>query len=239
MRVIMALHATLSPMLIVLPPSETKAPGGSGPALDLAKLSFPSLNPIRADLIRELTSLSVDDTMATLKLSEKLRSEAEANHVLQSSATMPAIHRYTGVLYDALDAATLQDHSSIAIASALFGLVRAKDPIPHYRLSGSSKLDGRTMKSWWKSSIADALADEEFVLDLRSGTYQQLGKVAATTVRVEKDGKVVSHFNKHYKGQLARIISQESCSSTQDVVDAARAAGMDAQAESDVITLRV
>ncbi|TNL99272.1 YaaA family protein [Corynebacterium tapiri] len=226
-------------MLIVLPPSETKAPGGSGPALDLAKLSFPSLNPIRADLIRELTSLSVDDTMATLKLSEKLRSEAEANHVLQSSATMPAIHRYTGVLYDALDAATLQDHSSIAIASALFGLVRAKDPIPHYRLSGSSKLDGRTMKSWWKSSIADALADEEFVLDLRSGTYQQLGKVAATTVRVEKDGKVVSHFNKHYKGQLARIISQESCSSTQDVVDAARAAGMDAQAESDVITLRV
>jgi len=48
-------------------------------------------------------------------------------------------------------------------------------------------------------------------------------------VRVEKDGKVVSHFNKHYKGELARVLASApaAASSAADVVDIARAAGLD------------
>lgn len=219
-------------MLIVLPPSETKAPGGSGPALDLEGLSFPTLTPVRSALIDELSGLEVADAMAVLGISEKLRPEAEANRELRTSPTMPALHRYTGVLFDALSAPTLPELAwdRLAVGSALFGVVRAGDLIPRYRLSGGTKLDERTMRSRWGRLITEALAEEDFVVDLRSGAYQQLGKVpGAVTVRVEKDGKVVSHFNKHYKGELARVLASApvSAASAADVVDIARAAGLD------------
>lgn len=219
-------------MLIVLPPSETKAPGGSGPALDLEGLSFPTLTPVRSALIDELSDLEVTDAMAVLGISEKLRPEAEANRELRTSPTMPALHRYTGVLFDALSAPTLPELAwdRLAVGSALFGVVRAGDLIPRYRLSGGTKLDERTMRSRWGRLITEALAEEDFVVDLRSGAYQQLGKVpGAVTVRVEKDGKVVSHFNKHYKGELARVLASApaAASSAADVVDIARAAGLD------------
>lgn len=208
-------------MLIVLPPSETKAPGGDGPALDLAKLSFPELNSVREDLLADLRVLPVDEALGVLKISEKLRTEAEANLALRTAPTMPAIHRYTGVLFDALDARSLPDSAlrRLAVGSALFGLVRAVDRIPRYRLSGGTRLprpDGGvpTMKARWGTSVSEALSSVDgLVVDLRSGAYQQLGRVeSAVTVRVESvqpDGsrKVVSHFNKQYKGHLARVLA--------------------------------
>lgn len=237
-------------MLILLPPSETKAPGGTGAPLDFGALSFPSLNPARQEIAQALASLEVDEAMIQLKLSEKLRGEAEANQVIYSSPTLPAIERYTGVLYDALDAATLSDaaRSRLAIGSALFGLVRAGDLIPHYRLSGGTKLGGRTMKSHWGSLITDALTkvqEEELVVDLRSGTYQQLGRLkGAVTARVEsvqEDGsrKVVSHFNKHYKGELARVLATapSEAYSIDDVAALAEAAGFTTETRRNELVL--
>ncbi len=225
-------------MLIVLPPSETKAPGGDGPALDLGELSFPGLNSVRADLVDELAALPVDDALGVLKISEKLRGEAEANRQLRTAPTMPAIHRYTGVLFDALDAPTLPTSalSRLAVGSALFGVVRALDPIPRYRLSGGTRLpDSPTLKARWGGLITGVLSGEDFVVDLRSGAYQQLGKApGALTVRVERDGKVVSHFNKQYKGELARVLAlaSEPARSIDDVAEIAHSAGMTVERDS-------
>ena len=94
-------------MLILLPPSETKAHGGNGAPLNWDELSFPALNPVRQDIAVDLAQLDVDKALEVLGISEKLRPEAESNTELFDSPTMPAIERFTGVLYDALDAATL------------------------------------------------------------------------------------------------------------------------------------
>lgn len=240
-------------MLIVLPPSETKAPGGTGAPLDLDSLSFPELNPARREIAEVLSSLDPpDEALSILKISQKLRGEAVANtELFTSPPTMPALERYTGVLYDALDAPSLSDaaRSRLAVGSALFGLVRAGDLIPpHYRLSGGTKLEGRTMKSRWGSFITDALTrvqDEELVVDLRSGTYQQLGRLqGAVTARVEsvqEDGsrKVVSHFNKHYKGQLARVLATapSEAYSIDDVAALAQAAGLTTETRRNELVL--
>ena len=143
-------------MLIILPPSETKAHGGNGAALNWDGLSFPALNPIRREIAAELQSLDVDEALEVLKISEKLRAEAESNRQLETSPTMPALERFTGVLYDALDAPSLPPEARryLAVGDALFGLVRADDPIPHYRLSGGTKLGGRTLKSRWGTAIS-------------------------------------------------------------------------------------
>mgnify|MGYP007103977071 CR=1 FL=1 len=52
-------------MLIVLPPSETKAPGGEMDGIDV---SFPSLDPIRNEIMDDLAALDVDEMMSALKL---------------------------------------------------------------------------------------------------------------------------------------------------------------------------
>ena len=210
-------------MLIILPPSETKAFGGDGDPLEFGSLSFPSLNPHRQKIADVLRKYNVDDAMKVLKISEALRGEAEENTKLLSGPTMPALYRYTGVLYDALDAKTLSEKAwdQLAIGSALFGVVCARDMIPFYRLSGSTKLNDATMKSRWGKSITEALeTEDEFIVDLRSGTYQTLGKVKhAVTVRVENaEGKVISHFNKFYKGQLAREIAGKDIESIDDIL---------------------
>ncbi|WP_420099862.1 peroxide stress protein YaaA [Corynebacterium sp.] len=235
-------------MFILLPPSETKASGGDGPALDIDGLSFPSLNEIRRQNIDDLAALDPGDALQVLGISEKLRGEAEANARLRDAPTVPAITRYTGVLYDALDAATLSSsaRARLGVGSALFGLLSADDPVPHYRLSAGTKLpwsgasdDGLpTMKARWGSAVTDALRQVPgTVVDLRSGGYQQLGRLpGAVTVRVEsvrEDGsrKVVSHFNKHYKGLLARELASadtdlDAPGDVTGVADIARRAGM-------------
>ena len=228
-------------MLIVLPPSETKSFGGDHPPLDWDSLSFPELNSVRKQIAADLVAL--DDPFTVLGISDKLAAEVEANQQLLTSPTAPAILRYTGVLYDALSAGTLPNEAlqRLAIGSALFGVVRAGDLIPHYRLSGGTKLPTRsssttpTLKSRWGGLITEVLSSaDDLVVDLRSGTYQQLGRLkTAITVRVESvqpDGtrKVVSHFNKHYKGELARVLAlnKQDPTSIDEVAAIARAAGM-------------
>ena len=114
-------------MLIVLPPSETKAPGGSPSPMSL---SFPALDPVRSSLLDDLSTLPLPAMMSALKLPESKADEAADNQRLRTAPVMPALLRYTGVLYDALDPATLPKEawSRLAIASALFGLVRASLP---------------------------------------------------------------------------------------------------------------
>ncbi len=212
-------------MLVLLPPSESKRGGGDGPPLRLDGLGFPALGPLRAQLLDELVVLAADPPASrrALGISAAQDAEIDRNAALRSAPTLPAITRYTGVLYEALDVASLRGTAAarararLAVGSALFGLLRADDPVPAYRLSASSTLPGRpTLAARWKPVLEPVLArigDGELVVDLRSGSYAALGRLPGA-VRVEvlaehADGSrtVVSHFNKAHKGRLARILA--------------------------------
>jgi uncharacterized protein len=210
-------------VLVLLPPSETKHTGGNGAPLDLATLTAPELTPIREQLIGALGTLSADvpAARAALGLSPAQDEELIRNAVLRTSPTLPAIERYTGVLYDALDVRSLtrtqrrRAGARLAVGSALFGLLRAEDAVPAYRLSAGSSLPGLpTLRSIWKPVLTDVLADvDDLVVDLRSSAYAELAPVpGAVTVQVlseRPDGTraVVSHFNKAHKGRLARLLA--------------------------------
>jgi hypothetical protein len=210
-------------VLVLLPPSETKHPGGDGAPLDLAALTAPELTPVRTELVDALVRLSADLPAArgALGLSPRQDDEIARNARLRTSPTLPAVQRYTGVLYDALDVASMtraqraRADRRLAIGSALFGVVRAGDPIPAYRLSAGSALPGTpTLRTLWKPALPGTLeAMDDLVVDLRSGSYAALAPVpGAVTVRVlseQSDGTraVVSHFNKAHKGRLARLLA--------------------------------
>ncbi|MFC4603000.1 peroxide stress protein YaaA [Rhodococcus kronopolitis] len=233
-------------MLVLLPPSETKSDGGRGLPLDLGELSLPKLTATRELLVRTLVDLAadVDASSLALGLSSGQADEIARNAALWTSPTRSALERYTGVLFDALDARSFtraqksKAATRLAIGSALFGVVRADDPIPAYRLSGGSKLPGMgTLAALWKPELTAALeaeTDGELVVDLRSGSYQQLGPVpgavVATVLTEQPDGtrKVVSHFNKHHKGLLARalVVSRAEPSDVKGVARVAAKAGL-------------
>lgn len=210
-------------MLILLPPSETKREGGpEGTKLDEKALSFPELRGARRSAITATGQLARNLRAAAtaLKLGPKQAEEVRRNRVLRSSPVLPAIDRYTGVLYDALGAATLDDRARafagehLAIGSALFGLVGALDEIPSYRLSYDSRLPGVALKKLWREPISGVLAARSgLILDLRSEGYAALGPVPARDdavyLRVVSEGAdgrrlALNHFNKSGKGAFTR-----------------------------------
>jgi cytoplasmic iron level regulating protein YaaA (DUF328/UPF0246 family) len=238
--------SSLGAVLVLLPPSETKRPGGDGPALRLDALSHPALGSLRAQLLDELVTLAADvpASRRALGISPAQDAEIARNAALRSAPTLPAIARYTGVLYDALDIGSLRGtaatraRSRLAVGSALFGLLRADDPVPGYRLSATSALPGRPgLAGRWKPLLEPVLAAigaGELVVDLRSGSYAALGRLpGAVRVQVlaeQPDGRrtVVSHLNKAHKGRLARILAgtRAEPSDAAGVAAIARRAGL-------------
>ena len=126
-------------MLILLPPSETKRPGGVGISIDRSAIIWAALDETRDHLIHELTELCADREQAAkaLKLGARNMGDVDANLELLTAPTMPAIARYTGVLYDALaydtmsEGAKLRAKEQVFIQSALFGLLPATEGIPY------------------------------------------------------------------------------------------------------------
>lgn len=214
-------------MLVILPPSENKTQPESGTPLDLDSLCAPQLRETREIVLQALIKLSRGNKARAAEVLGLGSSQLELlsrNADIVESPAAPAIEVYTGVLYDHLDVATLkaparkQLEKTVAIASALFGMVRAGDRIPAYRLSGGTTLPGLgTLAGVWKPVLGDAINELSaggLILDLRSGPYMNLAKPTGewknrtVTVRVfnEKDGKrsIVSHFNKATKGDIVR-----------------------------------
>ncbi|MFD0021578.1 peroxide stress protein YaaA [Streptomyces sp. NPDC058382] len=218
-------------MLVLLPPSEGKAASGRGAPLKPESLSLPGLAGARAAVLDALVELSVADeekARVVLGLSEGLRGEIAKNVELRTAGTRPAGEIYTGVLYDALDLASLDTAArrragkSLLVFSGLWGAVRVGDRIPSYRCSMGVKLPGLgALGAFWRTPMAEVMpeaAGDGLVLDLRSSAYTSAwkpkGEVAERTASVRVlhsqlvDGvekrSVVSHFNKATKGRMVR-----------------------------------
>ncbi|HEY9477802.1 MAG TPA: peroxide stress protein YaaA [Microbacteriaceae bacterium] len=211
-------------MLILLPPSESKRDGGSPDTkLRLAELGYPTLSAPRREALRSLSALAKDfaEMGRALKLGPHQHDELVRNRRVARSPVLGALDRYTGVLYEALDAATLSPEARrfaaghLVIHSALFGLLRADDPIPAYRLSSSSRLPGLSLRTLWSAPIGTALAARPgLILDVRSESYARLGPVPAGRglfLRVVSDDgrgrrRALNHFNKKGKGAFVRAL---------------------------------
>lgn len=245
-------------MWLLLPPSETKRDGGAeGSALDVAGLSFAELASSRRTVLAATRSLASNRTTmaAALGLGPTQLFEVERNRRLRQSPVLPALERYTGVLYDALDAPSLSDAArkfaaeTVIIHSALFGLLAAADPIPAYRLSHDSKLPGLPLRTAWRSQIAASLASlDGLIIDMRSEAYVALGPApeGAWFLRlVSEDEKgrrrALNHFNKKGKGEFARAILNAGIdfASVEELLAWAPTAGFRLSAAEGELTLVV
>ena len=119
--------------------------------------------------------------MTVLGLGPTQSDDVRRNADLLTAPTTRADATYTGVLYEALDLATLDAAARrrasrwLAVTSSVFGLVRPGDRIPSYRLAGGVNLPGLgVVSAHWRTALDPAVreaAGRGLVVDLRSTTY--------------------------------------------------------------------
>lgn len=213
-------------VLVLLPPSEGKSrPSARRGRVALDRLSWPELTPAREQVLQALVRTSTaPDALEVLGVGPSLAAEVAANRSLESAPAAPASEIYSGVLYDALDAASLSPAGRrraarrLVVVSALWGAVRWGDRIPAYRLSMGTTLPGvGPLASFWRAhldGVLDAAAGSGLVVDCRSSTYQAAWQpppaIARRTVAVRVlqdvggERTVVSHMAKHTRGLVVR-----------------------------------
>jgi len=219
-------------VMILLPPSESKTLPKNKTTLDLSTLSFTELTELRSRTIVSLIKVSEGCISAARKIlgvTANQDDEIERNHDLLNKPVAPAMEVYSGVLWDAIGIGSLSKSAvkkfvrDTYVVSALFGLISVADHIPAYRLSGSVKLPKvGSLAGLWNEQIGHVLAGtSDFVIDLRSGTYQKLGQIPPVVaprsvvpriLQKMPSGppKVVSHHNKATKGRIVRAIAESS-----------------------------
>lgn len=216
-------------MKILLAPSETKRSGGDL-SFTPSTLLFEALLPHRTKLLHTYTNILQKGDIPALSKMFGLKKEADIlahKKDIIHELTMKAIQRYTGVAFDYLDYETLDAEaqayidSHVILFSNLFGPIRASDLIPEYKLKqGEPVGEIRTEKFYHEHSekLMEAYLTEEQILDLRAGFYDKFYKPSKpyTTLKFIKDGKVVSHWAKAYRGIVLREIAKAGVSTIED-----------------------
>ncbi len=209
-------------MKILLAPSETKKEGGDGKFNLNSLMLSQQLNPAREELFKDYNQIVTSNNLEQLSKMFGLKKEADilkyANDI-SSSPTLKAIQRYTGVAFDHLEYENLNLQAqkyideNVILFSNLFGAIKASDKIPLYRLKQGEKIAELNPAKIYKSSLKEPLdnyLENEDILDIRAGFYDKFYKPNKkyTTLKFLKNGKVVSHWAKAYRGIVLKHIAQ-------------------------------
>ncbi|WP_375475490.1 peroxide stress protein YaaA [uncultured Jatrophihabitans sp.] len=235
-------------MRLLLPPSEAKHPGGRGRPLG-TRIAGPLAQP-RAEVASAVARLAEGDADAAAEalllpagvMAQALRADAR----VLTSPTVPALRRYSGVVYDGLDYPGMTPaqrkiaHRSVLIFSGLLGVVRGDEATPDYRVPAKAALPGLGVAAtYWRPRLApmlDAALRTQFVIDLRSSDYAAMwrprGALAEQVVEVRvlsplpRGGHgVISYVSKHAKGRLAAaLIARVAAGGTVERADDVAAA---------------
>jgi cytoplasmic iron level regulating protein YaaA (DUF328/UPF0246 family) len=221
-------------------------------------LSFTAQDAARRDLLAPLEMLCRDNPVEAarvLKLGPKSVAEL-ANNVFTDAPVMPAIDRYTGVLYSATNALQWTTEQRewasqhVFIHSALWGIISSRDEIPNYRLSFDTRIGGNALSSIWGGQLSAALSEMaagDWVLDARSAGYRDLAPVPTGVTSLYLDvvskagGKALNHFNKAHKGELVAALVQDmpDLPTPQSFVDWAKVAGIAVELRDSTVRLVV
>ena len=208
-------------MLILLPPSESKSGRRRGKPAERSSWSFPELDEQRRRVAAALAEVSSSpDAPRVLGVSSNLLDEIARNLDLDAAPATPAREVYTGVLYDALDLASLSPAAKrrasrwVVVVSALYGAVHLGDAIAPYRLAMGVDLPGiGPLAKAWRPHLDQVLpgsAGKGCIVDCRSAAYVSAWvpgpNLADRWAAVTVPG--ASHMAKYTRGLVARHLLQ-------------------------------
>ncbi|GAB6075038.1 YaaA family protein [Nautilia lithotrophica] len=206
-------------MKILLAPSERKTLGGENPPISKESFIFPEIYEKRIEAVKKYDEF--------LKTTDDIKNFGDDKTSVFKRPTKKAILRYSGVAFDHLKYNELDEDfqkwidENVYIFSNLFGVISAGDMIPHYTLKQGAK-PGFDIYSYHHNLFAPILEkinENEPFIDLRAKFYEKIYKPKnAITFKFIKNGKVVSHFAKAYRGKLTAIIAKHKPKTLEDVL---------------------
>lgn len=195
--------------LVLLAPSEDKAPGGRTGALpeDAAQ------RWVREHLADLVVHGSAEALRRAFEVKEAALEKAkeEALALRHPVPLRPALERYTGVAFQALDPVTLDRGlwRQVFVLSTLRGLVRGDEPVPPYKL----KLAGLPgLKAHWQRHLPPRLEKLpggplwELLPQDGASLLKGWTRPRHTVAVVDPQGRAITHWSKLYRGRVARWI---------------------------------
>lgn len=230
-------------MLILIAESKTMAAAHEVPAATYAS-HMPALQRDADAVMRALTTMTVPCLADAVKISPAMARRLQQMIVEfgDKSQGYAAVEAYTGVVFKALDYASLSPgargrlNARVRLISSLYGWLRPDDIIKPYRFDFTTRLapGGQPFAAYWRQKVTDCLIAEleasacTEVLDLLPGDaakcidWQRVAAVAevykADFAEVQPGGAVKtpnSNRLKTLRGELLRQIV------TDDIADTA------------------
>jgi hypothetical protein len=205
-------------LVILLPPSEGKLPGGGGRFRTGAGSFGPALRGSRNEVIAALAAAG-GGSEALLGVSGRHLDRALAANLLVIAGrapVVPALERYSGVVHGHAGLADVPGaDEAVVILSGLLGLVAPGDGVPDYRLKmGASLPPLGKLSTWWRPRLSPVLNRRlrgVDVVDLlpqeHAAAWEPVPRRYASLHRVrfrDADGAAGGHDAKAAKGLLAR-----------------------------------
>ncbi len=218
-------------MKILLAPSETKREGGVG-EFELQNLIFSEINRDREVLLNSYLDLIKSNNLEELGAVFGLKKESDIQKFvidITKEPTLKAIERYIGVAFDYIDYTNLPKDAqkfidnNVLIFSNLFGVLKANNQIPLYKLKQGAKIANLDPKNIYNKALKeplDSYLENEDILDIRAGYYDKFYKPSKkyTTLKFIKNGKVVSHWAKAYRGIVLKEIALNKIDNLKDFI---------------------
>jgi len=210
---------------ILFSPAESKKNGGEEKKKEL----FGS-NNAREGILSEYNNIikSRDENKIKELFGFKKFSDCESyiNDVF-NSPLMCAIERYDGVAYEYLDFYSLNEKekeytkANTIIFSNLYGPILGGDSIANYKILQGNNIGIFAPDKFYKDRFSyqlDLYLANSEILDLRAGYYDKFYEIKKpyTSLKFLKDGKVVSHWAKAYRGLILRAAAKNDINSIKE-----------------------
>jgi len=218
-------------MKILFSPSEAKSDFTDSIALNEKSLCFSNKFPKRLLILNKFSNYLKNTSTMELKKLFGIKNEQECMRIkeidLQKAYTCKALDRYNGVAYQHLRLDSLNEnekkwlYKNTIIFSNLFGPILGSDQIPYYKFKQGATINDFKTEIFYKENFTDEINSyigNDLVIDLRAGFYEKFYKIETShiTMKFIKDGKVVSHWAKAYRGKVLRQLAQVQPNSIEE-----------------------
>ena len=201
----------------------------------LEKMGNPVSNETQ-EIIDALASLSLEELASLYKISiERASEEDQRIQALKSGTakTYPALRLFDGLMYRNIlrtdwtkeEEAYVQEH--LLITSALYGVIPALAPIAPHRLDFLMKLkvQGKSLKTFWKAFYDKALQDEDLIISLLSSEFETVfsketqNRMVTFKFLEEKNGqlKVHSTISKKARGAFVTALLEKQITKVEEM----------------------
>lgn len=210
-------------MKILLAPSETKISGGQ--YSNMNKIFFYS-----EEIIQSYDNYVKNTSIEKLMEFFNIKNKDECKHYIKgiNQKTTEAIKRYSGTAFKAIDYKNLNINAkkyineNVMIFSNLFGILRADDLIPNYKIKQGKKLPNLDIVKFYKKHLEERLDNyfNDTIVDLSANYYKKFytPKVPVVNFKFLKNGKIVNHWSKYYKGKILKKMAEENIKNTSDLM---------------------